>query len=118
MNEAQLKASLVQALKKRIRGIVLRHEDKFRAGIPDLSVTVGMRTAWVEVKYDRPGARGRLTQIQERTLRRLSGLLVLYVEGASSKGVQVGDDAGWLLANRWQGFDHAAVAEVVAQRLE
>ncbi len=128
MNEATLKAGLVKALKRRIpTAVVLRHEDKFRAGIPDISVTLAGRLAseagaarivWVEVKYDRPGARGRLTAIQERMLRALGGLLVLYVEDPSSKGVQVGEDAGWILANTWQGFDHAAVAEVIARRFD
>ena len=120
MNEATLKAGLVRALQKRLhQAMVLRHEDRFRGGIPDISVTLAGRVVWAEVKYDRPGVRSPLTAIQERTLRRLGGLLVLYEEDPwGKKGVQVGDDGGWVLVNRWQGFDHVAVAEVVARRLE
>ncbi len=125
MNEADLKRALVKAIKKRIpRATVLRHEDKFRAGIPDLSVTVipGVpemtRVVWVEVKFDRAGARGRMTPLQERMLRRLAGLLVLYKEdSAGTRGVQVGDDTGWILAWR-PGFAHDQVAEAIARRLE
>ena len=128
MNEARLKAALVLALKKRVPGaVVLRHEDRFQAGIPDISVTLAGRRAsengagrvvWAEVKYDRPGVRSQLTAIQERTRRRLGGLLVLYEEAPwGKKGVKVGDDGGWILP-RQPGFAHDQVAEVVARRLE
>ena len=52
VNEATLKQELVLAFKKSLPGaVVFRHEDKFRAGIPDISVTWNRMTTWLEVKY-------------------------------------------------------------------
>lgn len=58
MNEATLKQGLVKEIKRTIPNVVVfRHEDKFTAGIPDLSVsylrgeTARPFTHWLEVKY-------------------------------------------------------------------
>jgi hypothetical protein len=73
VNEATLKRRLVKELEREMRGaVVIRHEDHFTGGIPDLSVTWEGTTTWIEVKYDRPGARAKVTPLQKRMLRRLS----------------------------------------------
>lgn len=56
MNEATLKQALVKRIKTIIpNAVVFRHEDKFTAGIPDLSVSFIRHgspfTHWIEVKY-------------------------------------------------------------------
>ena len=60
MKEKDLKDGLVA----RIRGemlwsVVIRHEDKGTAGIPDISVTATKRTTWIEVKHANPGLSGK-----------------------------------------------------------
>lgn len=55
MNEASIKAKIVAHLKKEIpMACVLRHEDAFTAGIPDISINF-RGTYWLEVKYLRAG---------------------------------------------------------------
>jgi len=79
VNEATCKAGLAKTLRTlRPDAVVYRHEDQFTAGIPDLSVTAYGCTVWVEVKYNRPGRKGKLTPIQARALTRLRGLLLVY----------------------------------------
>jgi hypothetical protein len=51
MNEAGYKQRLVDHLRKDVKiGVVLRHEDRFVKGHPDISITYGGHTAWVEYK--------------------------------------------------------------------
>lgn len=55
MTEAELKDELVKVLRYELMGaIVFRHEDKYTAGIPDISVTYRNYTLWIEVKYANP----------------------------------------------------------------
>ena len=80
MNEATLVGELERALRKEMPGCaVLKHNDSSTAGIPDLSVTWNGRTAWLEVKFSRPGSRAEVSVIQQQTLRRLRGYTVWYV---------------------------------------
>ena len=85
MNEAYLKKRLKEALKKALPGcVVVRHEDKFSAGVPDMSVTWAGVTSWVEVKYQRTGRKVPPTALQELTLVGLAATgapayLVTYV---------------------------------------
>ena len=54
-NEAALKDKLVETFRKICPGaVVLRHEDKNTAGIPDISITWRRYTTWLEVKYANP----------------------------------------------------------------
>lgn len=56
MNEAYLKKRLKESLRVVMPGcVVYRHEDKFSGGVPDLSVTWGGVTSWIEVKYEKNG---------------------------------------------------------------
>jgi len=55
MTEATLKAGLVKALRQEMPWwVVIRHEDRFRSGVPDLSLTGNGRTSWWEVKFANP----------------------------------------------------------------
>lgn len=54
MDEAKVKSEIMQQLKRRVpSACAIRHEDLFRSGVPDISVTMGL-THWLEVKYVRP----------------------------------------------------------------
>ena len=84
MNEATCKAALCKELRARLdpaRSRVYRHEDQFTAGIPDISITANERTVWVEVKLNRPGRRGKVTELQRAALLALGGLLLTFEEG-------------------------------------
>ena len=81
MNEATCKAALCRLLRESVvprGGVVYRHEDTFTGGIPDISVNLGGRTLWVEVKLDKPGRPGRVTALQEAALLSLQGVLLRY----------------------------------------
>lgn len=54
--------------------VILRHEDHYTAGVPDVSISFNNRTLWLEIKFDRLRSRG----IQRETLRRLKGYFVSY----------------------------------------
>lgn len=52
MNEADLVQKLMKSCQQVMPGCVtIKHFDHVTAGIPDISVTWGRRTVWVEVKY-------------------------------------------------------------------
>lgn len=120
MTEADLKRQLRKALEARMPGsLVLRVEDKFTAGIPDIAVTWQGLTGWVEVKYDRPRSPARITDGQVLTLKRLRGLLVEYIlTRDGEKFTQITwydpDAAGY---TEHRGFDHKAAADAVWRRL-
>jgi hypothetical protein len=72
MTEATLKRAFVQVLKAIMPGcVVYRHEDKFRGGVPDISLTYAGVTSWIEVKYSRPGRTSRPSPLQRLELTRL-----------------------------------------------
>lgn len=84
VNEASLKGDLVRELRASLPGaVVLRHEDKITSGIPDISVTLGRVTTWLEVKLAAPSFSSK--GIQALTCRRLarqgSCLYVIYGPG-------------------------------------
>ena len=69
--EAKLKTKLVEHLRKMYPGyVVLRHEDRFTFGIPDISVTGHGRTSWWEAKHANPDFES--LGYQELTMLRLS----------------------------------------------
>ena len=53
MTEATVRAALVKRLRQHKDWIVLRHEDHYTSGIPDISVTGNGITSWWEAKYQR-----------------------------------------------------------------
>lgn len=55
--ESTLKAALCQQVKQQLMySVPIRHEDlvKTRAGVPDISITWGRTTFWIEAKYATP----------------------------------------------------------------
>jgi hypothetical protein len=87
--EAILKAELMTVLRQGLRGsVVLRHEDIFRAGVPDTSVTWRGHTIWLEVKLARPTPRGK--DIQKITCAQLAvaGICYYVIYRESSLGIR------------------------------
>jgi hypothetical protein len=83
MSEAKHKAALCKALRAGLPvgdGKVIRHEDAFTGGIPDISISFHRRTLWIEVKLDRPGRRSKVTELQLKALRELCGFLLTFEE--------------------------------------
>ncbi len=69
-SESTLKSALVKLARAAMpQAVILRHEDQYTAGIPDISCTHKGLTIWWEVKYARPAVRDR--GIQHLTCRRL-----------------------------------------------
>ena len=67
MTEADLKRELKAALLAMMPGgFAVRHEDRFTAGVPDLSWTWNGRTTWIEIKKDTEP-----TAVQRAVLARL-----------------------------------------------
>lgn len=57
MTESELKRQLTPVLENAMPfSMVFRHEDMFRSGVPDISITWGqrLRTVWLEVKLADP----------------------------------------------------------------
>lgn len=55
MNESELKTKLMAAMEVAMPGVVvIRHEDKYTSGIPDISVSWNRQTIWLEVKHVTP----------------------------------------------------------------
>lgn len=53
MTEAQLTKKLIDYVRKELpQAVVFKHNDRVTTGIPDLSITCGGRTLWVEVKRE------------------------------------------------------------------
>lgn len=60
MTETKLKAILTRKLRKDLSGaVVLRHEDQYSSGIPDISITWKGSTTWLEVKLAKPKLIGK-----------------------------------------------------------
>lgn len=54
MTEATLTRELLKVLERKLPGaVVIKHADRFTAGIPDASLTWAGTTSWLEVKYVR-----------------------------------------------------------------
>lgn len=97
--ETKHKRKLVQVLKQQLPGsVVLRHEDLFRAGIPDTTVTWKKQTWWLEVKHATPEIDG--TGIQLHTARQLADqghcLFVVYYQDETATRT--------LLLHPWEVF--------------
>lgn len=92
MRESDCKAALVKILRGSLPAAdsrVYRHEDAWTGGIPDISITFMGKTLWVEVKLDRPGRRGKVTELQRASLRALKGLLLVFEESKMGFGARV-----------------------------
>ena len=87
MNEATLLSRLAKTCKDRMPGcVVFKHFDVATDGMPDLSITWGKCTIWVEGKYDR----GRVRATQAITMWRLGQVgLAFFVSFNFEKGIPV-----------------------------
>ena len=126
---------LVRRLKKVLetklpQAVVIKHSDAVVAGVPDLSVTWGGGTVWLEVKYDRGNVNSR--GIQRMMVQRLASqgqcFYVIYYERAkdaySSKTFVVNGNVDIVSNTAWRdqqafglGFDHDYVAQFVGAHL-
>lgn len=119
MTEASLKGRLVSLIQSELLGaMVLRHEDLFRSGTPDMSVTWHARTSWWEVKFCNPRLLSK--GIQEQTMLKLEGagqaFYLLYELHNGIKRTRIVlprhlHHAESLLCV--PGFDHRAVIEFI-----
>lgn len=123
MDESYLKRAVCQKLKENMQGaVIFRHEDKFTGGLPDIAVTWDDHTCWVEVKYDRPKSRAKVTGQQKLTLSRLMrhgrSLLLTYEESKDhSKWTRIQSGNGTTLGIR-KNFDHQWAANMIQDELE
>lgn len=122
MTEAMLKSALMRYLrKKHPSAVILRHEDRITAGIPDVSVTWDGSTSWWEVKYAK--SRIRTRGIQELTCLRLArqGLcyyLIYEERDAFHKRTRIVTPVELqqgLDGELHDGFDHAFVAQFISR---
>lgn len=72
MSEAALKSILARTLRDVLKPwVVFRHENRFGAGMPDVSVTGMRRTSWIECKLD-VGKGLRSREVQDRKIMELA----------------------------------------------
>jgi hypothetical protein len=88
VTEQTIKRALMTAIKTLTpEAVAIRHEDKFSAGIPDLSYSLNGRTTWWEVKYADP----RLVSqgVQRHLCSRLDAAslcrYIIYQQGIAKK---------------------------------
>lgn len=89
-NEKEPKAKLVKFLRERLENsAIFRHEDKFTAGIPDISVTHNGFTLWMEVKHVTPKKPFKSSGLQKHTARQLEkyGKCVFVIFEESKQGI-------------------------------
>jgi hypothetical protein len=124
--EASLKAALMLSLRQQLPGFVCqRHEERFTAGWPDISVTGHRRTSFWEVKHGTPSWQSR--GIQDLTMLRLArasfhARYIIYHEQRGVKrtliirpellhDVQPGHMRDDQIDAQCPGFDHAWLTE-------
>ena len=122
MTEGDLKQQLVIELKKQMYGaIVLRHEEIFRAGVPDISVTWNKVTSWWEVKHVNPRLTGR--GLQKLTCLQLSQVgicwYVIYRDVGGLKETRIVEPRlldSLETPHAWPGYNHGFVADFVKRK--
>ena len=115
MTEATLKSALVKVIPEVMPGaVVQRHEDIFRKGGPDMSVTWNKMTSWWEVKYANPGFKS--TGVQKLTCQRLAEqghcFYIIYVENEKNVVIQDAKNLSEWMSSGFviEGFNHKGVA--------
>ena len=117
MTEAKPKADLVKLLRATYpSAVVIRHEDRWTSGIPDISFTLDQHTTWIEVKLADPDFESK--GIQELTMLRLARVTTaFYVVYYSWRGqqrtyiVEPAQIKNWKACACVSGFDHAYVVQ-------
>jgi hypothetical protein len=92
MKESDCKAALCKVLRGQLPPAdsrVYRLEDAWTGGIPDIAISFAGRTLWVEVKLDRPGRRGKVTELQRASLKALCGFLLTFEDETSSLAARI-----------------------------
>ena len=122
MNEAQLKGALIKEARILLPTsyVVIRHEDRFTHGLPDISVTGNRITSWWECKLANPNFSSK--GIQELTMLRLmrSGfafyIVWVYNEIGRYTYIVNPNDIGKPITE-WthsvEGFDHKWLVEEI-----
>ena len=125
MTESELKDDLVRYLRYELKGaIIFRHEDKYTAGIPDMSITYRCVTIWMEIKYANPTIhqRGLQTLTCVRLANQSLAWIVIYEEKGGAKKTIITHPRnvmqGTVAENTPDecmvpGFDHKLVAEFI-----
>lgn len=124
MKETQLSSVLVKNLRAAMPGsLILKIQDKFTAGIPDVLVFWRGRAAGIEVKLDRAKRKGERSPLQALTLRRLelagawAWWLVYWPDGSAV--LERPDTAVVAIFKPMPGLNvHVQVARFVADALE
>ena len=71
VTEVTVRRDLKKALQARLpNAMILRHEDLYTSGIPDLSISYAGKTSWWEIKYADPHC--KTTRIQQHTCTQLN----------------------------------------------
>lgn len=109
MTESMFTGKLIRALKQHPalrEAWIQKHNDRSSAGIPDLSVSIGCGTLWIEVKV----APYRPTRLQDWTLRKLGvgAMLVAALNDGRSVAVVCYDNS----SAKFLDFDNA-IEEIV-----
>lgn len=123
MKEKDLVRHLQKALEEAMPGcVIFKIADTITSGIPDLAITWGGSTIWLEVKYANPGLIDR--KVQRHVMRRMASngdaWYVIYNESTKETFiVHPGDIEGWKVNHFrfWSGFAHIHVAQWVKERL-
>lgn len=121
MKEVDLVRNLIDTLRKELAGaVVFKHADTMTAGIPDISVTWGGMTTWLEVKYQTGEAIGfRAAQDQMMIRLRLIGsaYYVLYEDRrGTARATKILDPGEMSPRFIVPGFNHKAIAEFIRNR--
>ncbi|MCG3774243.1 MAG: hypothetical protein JW395_1061 [Nitrospira sp.] len=117
MTEAELKAELCAEGRLRLPGWeIIRHEDLFTHGIPDMTFTGAGKTTWIEAKHATPGF--KVKGIQKHRMKRLAlagnaFFLVYWEKGTVKRTYIVAPKDIDLGPVEWttftEGFDHTWV---------
>jgi hypothetical protein len=98
-----LEGQFTRELIKRLRAhhalrdaYIVKHANPFTAGVPDFSVSVGIRTLWVEVKRHEKNP----TKLQWHTVNKLkNGAIVVWFKGREVFYWAEGACSDWLSIN-------------------
>jgi len=93
MTEARFQAKLLKELRKHPalkEAVIFKHSDRFNGGVPDISITIGAQTTWLELKVypNKPD------KLQQFYLNRMQRSHVLTLDSKT----------GYIL-NIWQCWD-------------
>lgn len=120
--ESGYKQALMQHLRKNLPGFVLlRHEDRAMAGIPDIQVIGHGRSSWWEAKHATPDFENKM--IQTVMMRRIirAGLLARYIIWEEHHDIKRTFIVHPSLINKWtarpesfaSGINHDLILEAI-----